>query len=115
LGSPPKKRFGRIKVDKAVGSADGTTDGTNVVGLKVGDVEGILREQEAHTFKDLRVPTQGSRPKKTAVAETLQEFNPTHFETIVAVVVFKAQLEVANDPQSFPDGVPYDAKGIPEM
>jgi hypothetical protein len=45
----------------------------------------------------------------------LQVFNPTHFETIVAVVVFNAQLEVVNDPQSLPDGVPYDANGNPEI
>jgi hypothetical protein len=31
------------------------------------------------------------------------------------VVVFKAQLEVANDPHSFPVAVPYDAKGNAEI
>jgi hypothetical protein len=49
------------------------------------------------------------------VAKTLQEFNPRHDEVIVAVVVFKAQVEERKDPQSLPVGVPYEAKGNPEI
>jgi hypothetical protein len=38
-----------------------------------------------------------------------------HFEIKTALVVLKAQLEVANDLQSFPSGVPNEAKGILEI
>jgi hypothetical protein len=76
---------------------------------------GLESEQVAHTFKYLGVNWQGSFPNSLFVTRKVQEFCPTHFEINIALVVFKAQLEVANDPQSFPNGVPYEAKGNSEI
>jgi hypothetical protein len=122
-----------LKLGDTVGTSVGMTEGV-MVGNKVGAFVGIavegervvavlgitvgiglLIEHAAHTFKNLAVLSQASLPKTVLVARTLQEFNPRHDEVIVAVVVFKAQVEVRNDPQSLPVGVPYEAKGNPEI
>jgi hypothetical protein len=75
------------------GDEEGTVEGIAVL-VYVGGIEGLLSEHVAQTFKDLAVLSQGSLPKTVLVAKTLQEFNPRHDEVIVAVVVFKAHVEI---------------------
>jgi hypothetical protein len=115
-------KVGATDVGIKVGTLSGFNVGEKIIGIKVGiaevvgdkvmmaegrnDGEKVFSEQEAHTFKYLGVPSQGSLPNSLFVTKTVQEFCPTHFEINIALVVVKEQPDVAKDSQLVPNGVP---------
>jgi hypothetical protein len=90
-----------VLVGIEIGVKDGYNEGA-IVGITVFAIVGIILKgvQVAHTFNNLATLKQGSPPNTELVALMLQEFKPMHAEFIVAVVVAKAQVEVANDPHT---------------
>ena len=72
--------------------------------------------QVAHTAKNLPVSIQGSPPKSPLIAIMEQLFIPIQAAaTTVTLDRAAHDDDTANEEQSVPSGVPYEAKGIAEI
>ena len=77
----------------------------------VGSVEHL-----AHTAKVLTIPKQGSPPNFAFETSTLQLFFPIHADlTMAALDDVVHEGVMANEEQSVPLGVPYEANGMAEI
>ena len=86
-----------------------------IVGTDVG-LERGSPVQVAHTAKNLLVSIQGSPPKSPLIAIMEQLFIPIQAAATTDTLDRAAHDDdTANEEQSVPSGVPYEAKGIAEI
>ena len=86
-----------------------------IVGTDVG-IELGSAVQVAHTAKNLLVSIQGSPPKSSFIAIMEQLFIPIQAAATTDTLDRAAHDDdTANEEQSVPSGVPYEAKGIADI